>query len=203
MSAATVRGPSFRVPAFFAHLIGPSLFTAANAKKQAKLLAEGQFIRTIGSFARAIHGDIVNLTHASVILVHYERFGGTFDLWAKLLVQDMREEAIYGANAELVSRILIASLENVCWFHFSLLMGFPDVGCFTGSGSTSRRHRQVGGATSCPRSITQRRAHSSWCSAVHCQAPRVRVSRSDPPRLCGVCREEDCSFRGEQEEGQA
>lgn len=91
----------------------PAEVRAANTKKEQRLVAAGLFHRTIGAFVRAVHKGIVSLQHASVILTQYERFDATLDQWAKLLVQDLRDEGIYGDSGALVSRVIVDTLKGV------------------------------------------------------------------------------------------
>lgn len=107
-------------------LIASCTCAAENAKSQARLVAAGLFDRTIGAFVRAVHHDIISLHHASVILIHLERFDATFDLWAKLLVQDMRDEGIYGDAGSTVARIAVDSLKGVRCLSASLTLASAD-----------------------------------------------------------------------------
>lgn len=61
----------------------------------------------------ALHVGIIDIRHASVILIHYDRFGAAFDQWARLLVQDLRDEGIYSNNATVVAQIVTESLHGV------------------------------------------------------------------------------------------
>ncbi|KAL8292902.1 hypothetical protein RQP46_000596 [Phenoliferia psychrophenolica] len=90
----------------------PAAIRAANLKKEARLVAAGLFHRTVSAFVRAVHKGVVSLQHASVILIHFERFDTTLDQWCKLLVQDMRDEGIYGDSGALVSRVIVDTLKG-------------------------------------------------------------------------------------------
>lgn len=94
-----------------------SLLTAAwivsTARKLSRLLTDEHFERTISPFVRAIHSEVIDIRHASVILAHCDQFGAVFEQWAKILAQDLKDEAIYGSGAEMVARIIYEAYRDV------------------------------------------------------------------------------------------
>lgn len=87
--------------------------TVLNAKRLARLLTADHFERAIAPFVRAIHSEVLDLRYASAILVHFERLGPIFDQWARLLVQDMRDEGVYGDQGAVIARIVFDSFRDV------------------------------------------------------------------------------------------
>lgn len=71
------------------------------------------FERTISPFVRAIRAETIDLRHASVILVHFEQFGAVFDQWVRVLIQDLRDEGVYGRQGEAVARIIFETFRDV------------------------------------------------------------------------------------------
>lgn len=61
----------------------------------------------------ALHIGIVDIRHSPVILVHFERFNATYDQWVKLLIQDLKDEGMYGGSGRKVAKILIETLQSV------------------------------------------------------------------------------------------
>ncbi|KAM0753990.1 hypothetical protein T439DRAFT_298458 [Meredithblackwellia eburnea MCA 4105] len=112
--AAVAKKKAERLKAKAALSATPAGIRAANARKRARLVAAGLFDRTAGAFVRALHQDIISLQHASVVLTHYERFDAVYDNWAKLLVQDIRDEGIYGKGGKLAVRVIVDSLKGAC-----------------------------------------------------------------------------------------
>ncbi|KAK4699710.1 cohesin complex subunit SA-1/2, partial [Phenoliferia sp. Uapishka_3] len=100
----------------------PAGIRARNAKKQARLVAAATFNRIISGFVRAIHNEVISIQHASVILIHFERFDTTLDQWCKLLVQDMRDEGIYGNEGAAIARVIVETLKGAT----EMLLDAPD-----------------------------------------------------------------------------
>ena len=56
---------------------------------------------------------MIDIGHASVILAHCDQFGAVFEQWAKILAQDLKDEAIYGNGAEMVAKIIFEAYRDV------------------------------------------------------------------------------------------
>lgn len=82
-------------------------------KKLAELLTAEHFDRTIAPFVRAMHNQVFDLRHASVILAHFDRFGPVFDQWARILAHDLKNDAIHANKADEVARIIVQSFKEV------------------------------------------------------------------------------------------
>ena len=97
--------------------------TVANARKLSRLLTDEHFERTISPFVRAIHSEVIDIRHASVILAHCDQFGAVFEQWAKLLAQDLKDEAIYGNGAMMVAKIIFEAYRDVRPLPLSFVSG--------------------------------------------------------------------------------
>lgn len=88
----------------------------------AKLLASQQFATLVGCFVRAIHAGVFELRHASIIFTHFGRFDSTFDQFAKILIEDLTDEGVFGDQGAATSHIIAESytavsplLYKFCW----------------------------------------------------------------------------------------
>lgn len=97
-----------------------------NKKKLARLLTARHFERTIAPFVGAIHSEIIDLRHASVILLHFEKFGALFDEWAHILVEDLRVEGITGNQGDAVARIIFESFRDVSYVCLACYSEYTD-----------------------------------------------------------------------------
>lgn len=84
----------------------------AQIPPQARLEREYAFHLVISAFLRAIRTGAINIEHSAVLLGHYGRVSSVYDQCTKVIIEVLREEGMYGGNAELVGRVLINALEE-------------------------------------------------------------------------------------------
>ncbi|CAE6431345.1 unnamed protein product [Rhizoctonia solani] len=77
---------------------------------QARLEREYTFHLVISAFLRAIRTGAIHIEHSAVLLGHYGRVSSVYDQCTKVIIEVLREEGMYGGNAELVGRVLSFSL---------------------------------------------------------------------------------------------
>lgn len=66
----------------------------------------------ISAFLRAIRTGAINIEHSAVLLGHYGRVSSVYDQCTKVIIEVLREEGMYGGNAEVVGRVLINALQE-------------------------------------------------------------------------------------------
>ncbi|KAF8607344.1 hypothetical protein BDV93DRAFT_488383 [Ceratobasidium sp. AG-I] len=79
---------------------------------QARLEREYAFHLVISAFLRAIRTGAINIEHSAVLLGHYGRVSSVYDQCTKVIIEVLREEGMYGGNAEVVGRVLISALQE-------------------------------------------------------------------------------------------
>ena len=75
--------------------------------------AEYAFNDLIASFSRAICTDIVDLHHASTVLIHFDRFGAFYNECGKWLGDALRHYGIFGDKGHGAASVVIESLKGV------------------------------------------------------------------------------------------
>lgn len=83
------------------------------AKDLARLLTSQHFEDTIAPFVRAIHSEVIDIRHATVILSRCDQFGTVFEQWGKMLAQDLKDEGVHGNQGESVAKIIFESFKEV------------------------------------------------------------------------------------------
>ncbi|CAE6479177.1 unnamed protein product [Rhizoctonia solani] len=68
---------------------------------QARLEREYAFHLVISAFLRAIRTGAIHIEHSAVLLGHYGRVSSVYDQCIKVIIDVLREEGMYGGNAEL------------------------------------------------------------------------------------------------------
>ncbi|KAF8688572.1 STAG domain, partial [Rhizoctonia solani] len=68
---------------------------------QARLEREYTFHLVISAFLRAIRTGAMNIEHSAVLLGHYGRVSSVYDQCTKVIIEVLREEGMYGGNAEV------------------------------------------------------------------------------------------------------
>ncbi|KAG8699732.1 hypothetical protein FRC08_005131 [Ceratobasidium sp. 394] len=79
---------------------------------QARLEREYAFHLVISAFLRAIRTGAINIEHSVALLGHYGRVSSVYDQCTKVIIEVLREEGMYGGNAETVGRVLINALQE-------------------------------------------------------------------------------------------
>ncbi|CAE6429916.1 unnamed protein product [Rhizoctonia solani] len=80
---------------------------------QARLEREYAFHLVISAFLRAIRTGAINIEHSAVLLGHYGRVSSVYDQCTKVIIEVLREEGMYGGNAEIVGRSFSLYIDNV------------------------------------------------------------------------------------------
>lgn len=75
--------------------------------------AEYAFNDQIASFSRALCTDVIDLTHASTVLAHHDRFGPFYDECNKWLAEALRHYGILGDAGSAVAGVVTDSLKAV------------------------------------------------------------------------------------------
>lgn len=94
-------------------LISEMPLTDTIPASRAKLEQEYIFNTTIATFLRAIRAGCIHVRHTATLLAHYGRLGQAYDLTAKLVVDILREEGMYGENGDVVVEVVTRSLQEV------------------------------------------------------------------------------------------
>lgn len=94
-------------------ILTSSQFEALAAKDLTSLVAAQHFKDLISQFVRAIHVGTIDLEHSSIIISQYEKFGADFDLFVKVLVQDLCDEGLYVGSPIVAIKILAQTFEAV------------------------------------------------------------------------------------------
>ncbi|KAG8707915.1 hypothetical protein FRC09_001541 [Ceratobasidium sp. 395] len=84
----------------------------SQALPQARLEREYAFHLVISAFLRAIRTGAIHIEHSAVLLGHYGRVSSVYDQCTKVIIEVLREEGMYGGNAEVVGRVLVAALQE-------------------------------------------------------------------------------------------
>ncbi|KAG9084641.1 hypothetical protein FRC07_013583, partial [Ceratobasidium sp. 392] len=84
----------------------------SQALPQARLEREYAFHLVISAFLRAIRTGAINIEHSAVLLGHYGRVSSVYDQCTKVIIEVLREEGMYGGNAEIVGRVLVNALQE-------------------------------------------------------------------------------------------
>ncbi|QRV84927.1 cohesin protein [Ceratobasidium sp. AG-Ba] len=79
---------------------------------QGRLEREYAFHLVVSAFLRAIRTGAINIEHSAVLLGHYGRVSSVYDQCTKVIIEVLREEGMYGGNAELVGRVLVNALQE-------------------------------------------------------------------------------------------
>ncbi|KAF8452670.1 hypothetical protein L210DRAFT_3639153 [Boletus edulis BED1] len=90
----------------------------AQAPTRSLLEQEYQFMATVSTFLRAIRAGVVHVKHSDVLLANHGRLGPSFDLYAKVIIDVLREEGMYNDNGDLVVEVVKKALLE----SFSLVM---------------------------------------------------------------------------------
>ncbi|PWN46991.1 hypothetical protein IE53DRAFT_278454 [Violaceomyces palustris] len=108
---------------------------------QAELEAEHIFCSTISTFVSAIRVGVVDSRHSACVLCQYGRLGNIFDSCCKVLVEVLREEAIFG-GAETSGKV-----EETLWKSLSdSFETYLDLGDSASEARMLSLSRQVGNA---------------------------------------------------------
>ena len=67
----------------------------------------------IASFSRAICTDVIDLHHASTILIHYGRFGAFYDECGKWLGDALKHFGVFDDEAHAAAGVVVESLKGV------------------------------------------------------------------------------------------
>ncbi|CAE6491000.1 unnamed protein product [Rhizoctonia solani] len=86
---------------------------SSNVLPQARLEREYAFHLVISAFLRAIRTGAINIEHSAVLLGHYGRVSSVYDQCTKVIIEVLREEGMYGGNAELVGRSFSLYIDHV------------------------------------------------------------------------------------------
>ncbi|KAJ6591108.1 hypothetical protein DFH09DRAFT_1138592 [Mycena vulgaris] len=78
----------------------------------AQLLNEYSFLDLILTFLRAIRAGVLHVRHAAILLSHYGRLGATFDQFAKVIVEILREEGMEQDNGDVVVVVINQALRE-------------------------------------------------------------------------------------------
>ncbi|QRV98964.1 cohesin protein [Ceratobasidium sp. AG-Ba] len=79
---------------------------------QGRLEREYAFHLVVSAFLRAIRTGAINIEHSAALLGHYGRVSSVYDQCTKVIIEVLREEGMYGGNAELVGRVLVNALQE-------------------------------------------------------------------------------------------
>lgn len=72
------------------------------------------FLDVIGAFIRAVRAGVIQVGHGAVLLAQYGRLGSSFDLFAKYVVDILREEGTGNNNGEVVVSVVTQAVQEVC-----------------------------------------------------------------------------------------
>jgi len=70
------------------------------------------FNSVVSTFSKTIRTDVISIKHAGVILAHYDRFGQLYDQCCRILINEMRDRALYGEEATTVATVVIEALKE-------------------------------------------------------------------------------------------
>lgn len=76
---------------------------------------EFEFLQLVSAFVAAVRCGVLDVEQAKEPLMHYGRFGTTYDAVAKKLVDVLRDEGIYNNEATTVQHVISEALQNVSW----------------------------------------------------------------------------------------
>ncbi|KAJ6588456.1 hypothetical protein B0H19DRAFT_207200 [Mycena capillaripes] len=77
-----------------------------------QLLSEYAFIELIVTFLRAIRAGVLHVRHTAILLSHYGRLGSTFDHFAKVIMEILREEGMENDNSDVVVVVINQALRE-------------------------------------------------------------------------------------------
>lgn len=102
-----------RSPRMSIVMVAYSLLSDSQTLPQPRLEREYAFHLVISAFLRAIRTGAIKIEHSAVLLGHYGRVSSVYDQCTKVIIEVLREEGMYGGNAETVGRVLINALQEV------------------------------------------------------------------------------------------
>lgn len=76
---------------------------------------EFQFLQLVSAFVAAVRCGVLDVEQAKEPLMHYGRFGATYDAVVKKLVDVLRDEGIYNNEATTVQHVISEALQNVSY----------------------------------------------------------------------------------------
>lgn len=130
---------------------------------------EFQFLQMVSAFVAAVRCGVLDVEQAKEPLMHYGRFGSTYDTVVKKLVDVLRDEGIYNNEATTVQHVISEALQNVS--------------CTIGSELTPVFHHLPRGRRGRPR---RDECACAYCSAVVCRARHALHDPAADPLRRGV-----------------